>query len=134
MPINTDEKSLPWWKSDKMGIIVIPSFIAAYTLMMGLVVALLIHTLDKVDQQFTAQTARIDYIFSEMNDIKNEMVNIRGEMVDLRQEVRANGEALKRNEERWERNEERLDRIEDMLRILLERREDEIREQAQLSQ
>lgn len=117
-----------------MGIVLIPAVIASLALMMGLVGALLIYSLDRTDQHIATQTVRIDHIYSELDNIKNGMVNIRGEMVDLRQEVRANGEALKRNEERWERNEERLDRIEDMLRILLERREDEIREQAQLSQ
>ena len=126
--MNADEKSLPWWKSDRFFNSVFPA----------LLVALLIYSLVRADQQFTglnakfetqnakfesqfaAQTARIDHIFSELSDIKNEMVDLKKEIVDIKADQAADRERLKR--------------IEDMLRILIDNREDRIREQAQLSQ
>ena len=112
--MNADEKSLPWWKSDRFFNSVFPA----------LLVALLIYSLVRADQQladmnaqiadlnarmeaqFAAQTMRIDSLFLQLGDLKA------ARAVDG----------------------ERLDRIEDMLRILIDDREVRIREQAQLSQ
>ena len=111
--MSTAEKPAPWWKSDKLINILVPAFIATHTLMMGLLVALLVYSLDRTDQQFaaidarfTAQNARIDAIFLELADMREELA-------DIKADVKINR---------------------DRLEVLISNYEDHIQEHANLSQ
>ena len=120
--MNTAEQSVTWWKSDKF-------YDRLYNgLIPALLVALLIYSLARTDQQFADQNARFEAQIADQN--------ARSEAQFAAQTARIDTLFLQLGDLKAARaaDGERLNRIEDMLRILLNEREDRIREQAQLSQ
>ena len=131
--MNTAEQSVPWWKSDKF-------YDRLYNgLIPALLVALLIYSLARTDQQFADQNARFEAQIADQNARFEAQIadqNARSEAQFAAQTARIDTLFLQLGDLKAARaaDGERLNRIEDMLRILIDEREDRIREQAQLSQ
>ena len=92
--MTTAEQSLPWWKSDRLINIVIPSLIGVNAVILTLVAALLIYSLARTDQQFadvraqfTAQTARIDSLHSELTATRIEMTDIKADVRQIKEDL-----------------------------------------------
>ena len=87
-PEPAPQDTLPWWRNKVAVNILIPAIIAGYAMLMGLLVAVLVYSLTREDQNFTELRREVVDLRVEMAIARNENLHSREELADIKPRLR----------------------------------------------
>lgn len=87
-PEPAHEDALPWWKNKIAANVLIPAIIAGYAMLMGLLVAVLVYSLTREDQNFAELRREVVDLRVEMAVARNENLHNREEIANIEPRLR----------------------------------------------